>query len=96
MGDNPGSADAQGSGREDREYHIRWCQGYHKSSQVCIPIRFQAALPCAYREGMSVMDNAVPQDFGRNRAPQACTSDKRHRYAQRREVLEDAAGKVAS
>ena len=50
MGDNPGSADAQSSGREDREYHIRWCPGYHKSSQICIPIRFQAAPPCAYRE----------------------------------------------
>ena len=29
-------------------------------------------------------------------ALKACTPDKRHRHAQRREVLEDAAGKVAS
>ena len=96
MGDNPGSADAKGSWRENRECHIRWRPGYHKGSQVCVPIRHQTALPGAYREGMPVMDNAVPKDFGRNRPPQACAPDKRHRHAQRREVLEDAAGKVAS
>ena len=83
MGDNPGSADAQGSGRKDRECHIRWRPGYHKGSQVCMPISHQTALPGAYREGMSVMDNAVPKDFGRNRPPQACAPDKRHRHAQR-------------
>lgn len=43
-----------------------------------------------------LMDNAVPKDFGRNRPPQACAPDKWHRHAQRREVLENAAGKVAS
>ena len=51
-------------------------------------IRHQAALPGTYREGMPVMDNAVPKDFGRNHPPQACAPD--------REVLEDATGKVAS
>lgn len=96
MGDNPGSAGAQGSGHKDRECHIGWRTRYHKGCQVCMSIRHQAALPGTYREGMPVMDNAVSQDFGRNRPPQACTPDKRHRHAQRREVLEDAAGKVAS